>query len=163
MNHYHRDHFILKILAEQYFEWEKAKKGIVAIDFESFKKKFNCSKAELELMTAKLFSEGEVMYYNVNGIEGIAIKPKGLASFAEKKYLKERKKLIFDETKNWVQVSIPILSLLLAIMIFVKSNAKLKEQDKELQAIKEQVRLLQIPQRQPPSDLKVAIDSLSRK
>ena len=38
---------------------------------------------------------------------------------------------------------------------------KLSKQDKELQAIKEQVKLLQIHQKEPLSDVKEPIDSLS--
>ena len=154
-------HKLLKLLSNQFVEWDKTHTGTVAVPFDTICKELNCNKEQLHIITAQLFSEKEVGLYNVSGVEGLYIDKAGLSSYAGKKYLKEKKTKYFDEIKNWVQVTIPVLSLLLAILIFIRSNDTLTKQDKELQAAKKQVELLRLNQRKFQDNVKLFIDSLS--
>lgn len=104
-------HSILKILSEHYIIWDKEKNGIIAVSNQQIFDKTGFTKSDLHLKTAKLFSEDEVGYYNVSGIEGLHIKPKGLTSYANKKYLLERNGLMLSWFKDRLAIIVATIAI----------------------------------------------------
>jgi len=64
------------------------------------------------------------------------VTPKGVASFSTRKYPLENEKLLFKRIKNWVQIFIPVLSLVLTIIILGVSEYRLKNKEQESKELK---------------------------
>jgi hypothetical protein len=111
----------------------------LGVSFEELQSELKSDREKCEIIFAPLYNENEVEYTDV-GVKGICLTQKGLTSFSNKKYVKENKKIILNWFKNFVQIAIPVLSLIVAILVIIKDDIKTS---KEIRAIEQKVELLQ--------------------
>ncbi len=131
-------HKLLGILSIQRnnFNLKKASNNTQAIDFETILKELNCNEDELQIITSELYSCDEIDDYTYS-FKGLFAKKNGLTSFSNKKYVNIIRKNRIENAKSFVQIVIPIFSLIIAyVAITTKSENIQKQYGKELQEVK---------------------------
>ncbi|PLB19944.1 MAG: hypothetical protein TRG1_1208 [Flavobacteriaceae bacterium FS1-H7996/R] len=109
---------------------------VFGVSFSDLQSELKCDRNKLELIIGTLYLNEEVKYTNVD-IEGLISTLKGFNSFSDKKYLKENDKIIINWLKNFVQIVIPVLALVIAYVSLTSKLDNLKTlSDKELQEVK---------------------------
>ena len=138
MNLHLKRHKLLGILAKQRgdLKLKKADPMILGVSTESILKDLNCNEDELELITSELHTQDEIKYFNAHGVVGFFARPNGVSAFSDKKYLRLNNSRIKSNLKDFVQIIIPILSLVIAVLaISLKINNLNSKTDKEIKAI----------------------------
>ena len=132
-------HKTLKLLSDSFIKFNSDQTNSYfkfGVSFIDLMNELNCDRNKLEIIIGTLYLNEEVKYTNVD-VEGLISTLKGFNSFSDKKYIKENDKIIINWLKNFVQIVIPVLALLIA---YVSLTAKLdnlkKLSDKELQEVK---------------------------
>jgi len=143
MNIDRKRHRLLSIVSERLVEIEldKNSEHMLGVSLEELMIKLNCTDIELRKIVSKLFEEKEVGLYDVS-YKGFYCEEKGLTSFHDKKYLREIEKRVFERIKNWVQVLIPVLSLIFSIIIYISAESKLKQGQQEIEKLKRDIELI---------------------
>ena len=101
----------------------------------------NIDDRKRRLIFSELFENEEVMPYHLDGVSGCFINSeKGLESLANEKYLERNREIIKKWLKDFVQIAIPVLSLIITILVIVRDDSK---RDKEIQAIEQKIEGLQ--------------------
>lgn len=113
MNFNKKRHQILKALANSSIEMEPENLGV---NFVEIYKTLNINESEFKKIAARLYNEQEIKYTNVD-VEGVYSTSKGLESYIDKKYLREYQNRIITLSKDISQITIPILSLVVAIIV----------------------------------------------
>lgn len=138
MNFNRKRHKTLKILSKKYIQFESGQTEsnfILGTDFKDLRSKLKCDKNKCELVFAPLFTNVEVEYTNV-GVDGLSLTQIGLTAFVEKKYSKQNNAILLGWLKTFVQIVIPILSLIVAILaITIKIKNLNSETSREIEAI----------------------------
>jgi hypothetical protein len=139
-------HKLLSIVSERLVEMDLKKKPgqVIGISLEELMTELNCTDSKLRIIASKLFEEGEVELYHVS-FKGLLCTEKGLAAYHDKKYLREIEKRIFERIRNWVQVLIPILSLVFSIIIYIATESKLNKGQREIDKLKQELELIRNP------------------
>jgi len=117
MNFNRQRHKVLKLLSVSRIQFDSGRRNAdfkLGISFDDLQKELKCDLDTCELIYSTLYNEKEVEYTNT-AVVGLMSSQKGLKSYSEKKYLKENEKIILDYFKNFVQIVIPVLSLIIAI------------------------------------------------
>ncbi|GAL69085.1 hypothetical protein [Jejuia pallidilutea] len=139
MNLNRKRHKTLKLLSVSRIQFESGQsdsKTKFGMSFDELQKELKCDRTKCELIFSPLYSNEEIKYTNVD-VEGLISTRKGLTAFSEKKYLKENDKIIVNWLRNFVQIVIPVLALLIAYVSLTTKLESLKTQsDKELQVVK---------------------------
>lgn len=117
-----KHHKILKLIAERNIQFNKDFKGIPAVEFETLYKELNCDFIELNLITARLFSEKECQLYDVSGVKGLFCNAEGLTSYVTKKYLKENRKAILSAIKDTLVIVVAFITIASAIYTASKAS-----------------------------------------
>jgi hypothetical protein len=143
MNINKKRHELLSILSQRLVNIDiKVSNNLaIGISFAELASSLNCTQEYLRKIASRLFEEKEIDLYDVK-FKGLFCTEKGLASFLDKKYLYLQETKIFDRFKNWIQVLIPVLSLLFTIIIFTKSESKLRKVDIEIQKLKQDLDII---------------------
>ena len=136
-------HILLKLLSEQYIEADLKELNIVGVYNDVILKNLKCTEERLRLIASLLYELDEITYYQPREEKGICITEKGLSAYSTKKYLLEDERIIFDRIKNWVQTTIPVMSLIITIIIYCNSESKLADTKKELQIVKDKLELIE--------------------
>lgn len=146
---------------------ESNNKTLLGVSFDEIQSKLGYDRKKCELVFSALYENEEVEYTDM-GIKGLFLTRKGLVSFSDKKYIKENNKIIIGWLRNFVQIVIPVLALVIAVLSLTLRMDILKMQsDKEMQklttTIKEQklrIETLESKSKKHPSHKKC--DSLSK-
>jgi|GEM_PF-1380333 len=139
MNLNKKRHKLLELLAKHRnnVELKKAKNNALGISFTDLYKELNCNDDELQIITSELYTSDEIGYHDAHNINGLFAKNNGLSAFSNKKYIKLFWENIFNVSKNIVQIFIPVLALIVAILSFtLKFDNLQKQSEKELQEVK---------------------------
>jgi len=131
MNNNLNRHRLLKILSEQYIKSNVGDEPL-GVSWEEIETKMNCTRSQLMEISATLFDEEEVDAHNAFGIEGLYAKVKGASSYTTKKYKRENDKLLFEQTKNWIQILIPVLSLSITLYVVINSERRIDNKNTEI-------------------------------
>lgn len=138
MNYNRKRHKTLEILSSKRIQFDSGQiepNFILGVDFEDIKSLLNTDRDTCEIIFAPLYNNNEVEYTDI-GVKGLFLTQKGLTSYSEKKYLKENNKIIISWLKNFVQIVIPVLALVVAVLSLTLKLRNFKIQsDKEIQKI----------------------------
>ena len=116
---------------------------ILGVDFKELQSELNSDRNTCEVIFAPLYNEKEVEFTDV-GVDGLFLTQKGLASFSQKKYIKENEKIILSWLKTFVQIVIPILSLVIAVLaLSIKMNDLNSKTSDKIQSIEKNVESMQ--------------------
>jgi len=147
MNIDDKRHKLLGILSKQRndFDLNKAENNSLGVPFNKIFEVLDCNEDQLNLITSELYTSEEIEYHDANGVVGLFAKDKGSTAYANRKYRKriiERKK---EFIKFFVQIAIPILALIVAILsLSLKFNNLKLQSDKELQEINSKLKELDV-------------------
>lgn len=114
----------------------------VGMTFEQVDKFFNIKKNERNLILSELFDSNEIVRFESNKVgDGIFIdNAVGNSSFSDKKYIKINQDIFIKWLRNFVQIFIPIASLIITIIVLVKNpKDNYNKLDTEIQTIKQKV------------------------
>ena len=143
MNNNLNRHRLLKILSDQYIKANLGQ-GRMGVSWDELAKKMGCSLEQLLEICATLFAEEEVDKHDAYDVKGIYAKMKGVSSYTNRKYKKENNKLIFDEIKNWVQILIPVLSLIVTLYVVISSERRIETKNIEFNKVNERLKSIEI-------------------
>lgn len=132
-------HKLLELLSKHRnnVELKKAKYNSLGVSFNDLYKELNCNDDELQIITAELYTSDEIGYHDANNIVGLFAKQNGLSAFSNRKYINLWRDNLFNTSKNIVQIFIPVLALIVAILSFtLKFDNLQKQSEKELQEVK---------------------------
>lgn len=139
MNLNKKRHKLLELLSKHRnnVELKKAKYNALGVSFTELYAELNCNDDKLQIITAELYTSDEIGYHDAHNITGLFAKNNGLSAFSNKKYIKLFWENIFNVSKNIVQIFIPVLALIVAILSFtLKFDNLQKQSEKELQEVK---------------------------
>lgn len=150
MNFNRKRHKVLGLLSKSRIQFDSGKIESdfkLGVSFEELQKELKCDLNTCELIYSTLYYEKEVEHTDT-AVYGLFSTQKGLTSYSEKKYLKENEKLIVNYLRNFVQIVIPILSLIVAILALTLKLDNVKEEtDRKIEHLKktidEQEKILQ--------------------
>src|SRR5690606_23926697 len=113
------------------------------------------SKAERELVLSELDKNQEIEIFDLKE-KGCMINDKhGLAAFDSKKYKKMNEDIIIDWIKVFVQIVVPILSLVITILVILKDDSKTTKEiqaiEQKIQSLKGNIESLELNQKTPPN------------
>tara|TARA_R110002111_G_scaffold261382_2_gene334211 strand:- start:249 stop:761 length:513 start_codon:yes stop_codon:yes gene_type:complete len=132
-------HKTLKLLSDSFIKFNSNQTESdlkFGVSFNELMSELKCDRNKLEIIIGTLYLNEEVKYTNVD-VEGLISTLKGFNSFLDKKYIKENDKIIINWLRNFVQIVIPVLALVVAVLTLISKWDNLKMQsDKELQEVK---------------------------
>jgi hypothetical protein len=109
------------------------------VSFKDLQSELKCDRNKLETIIGTLYLNKEVEYTDT-AVIGLASTLNGFNSFTNEKYLKENRKIIINLLKDFVQIVIPVLALLIAYTSLTTKMDSLKTlSDKELQEVKKSI------------------------
>ena len=133
-------HLLLEKLSEKFIAGTDNSKtnlhaDIIGLNFSEIDSLLKVSKAERELVLSELDKNKEIVFFDLKE-EGCFIDTNGLAALTDKKYKKKNEDIIINWFKVFVQIIVPILALLVAVLsLTTKFDSLKKQSDKELQKI----------------------------
>lgn len=139
MNLNKKRHKLLELLSihRNNVQLKKAKYNALGVSFTDLHAELNCNDNELQIITAELYSSDEIGYHDAHNITGLFATKNGLSAYSNKKYIKLFWENIFNLSKNIVQIFIPVLALIVAILSFtLKFDNIQKQSGKELKEVK---------------------------
>jgi len=154
-------HKILKLLSDSFIKFNsniRDENFKLGISFDELQRELKCNRHELEIIIVSMYNQNEVKHTNVD-VYGLISTSNGFDSYVDKKYLKANTKIIINILKNFTQIVIPVLSLVVAILtITIKLDILKKQYDKELQRLEttikkqqERILLLESETKNPPN------------
>ncbi len=111
-------HKILESLSKNHFEANSEKRSEnfrLGLSFLEIDRILKVNPFIREKICSKLLSEKEIGYTNTQ-VTGFFLTDKGFDSYSSEKYIIENNKIIVKYIKNFVQIAIPILSLVIAVL-----------------------------------------------
>lgn len=165
MNFNLKKHKTLELLSESRIKFETdltaSKKYTWGVSFEELQNQLGYERDKCELVFSELYDNEEIKPTDVE-VLGLIATRKGLTAFANKKYKRENNRILINWAKNFVQIIIPVLALVVAILSFsLKLNNIKIETDKNFQKIMTTV--LEEKHRLDRIEQKVATDSIKQK
>ncbi|HEX7903161.1 MAG TPA: hypothetical protein VF487_04710 [Chitinophagaceae bacterium] len=116
-----KHHKLLSLISNHVVEFESTRKGIIVVPFEEIYKVLKCNRQELNFISSRLFEEKECDLYDVAGIKGLFCTPKGTTSFINRKYPKENKAIVITSIKDYLIISIGLITIGSAIFTALKA------------------------------------------
>lgn len=148
MNRDIKRHKILEILSRQYLACEDGSQRILGVTFEKIANHVKCEEKSLQELSSVLYKNQEVGYHDAYDVIGMYAKESGVASYADKKYLKLAYKNKVDIIKDIIQIVIPVISLLVALgAIYFKADHLNKENDQKIKKLEEKIQKLEDKQK----------------
>lgn len=131
-------HLLLKKLSEKYIQ-KNMKGGAVSLGMSiiEINKLLKVDNLTREKIVSELLRANELILYDFGDKSGFFIEHKnGLSAFSDKKYLKRNENIIINWFKVFVQIAVPVLSLIITILVIIKDDSKTT---KEIQSIEQKV------------------------
>lgn len=132
-------HYILKNLSKKFInnnDNPRKEANVVGLSFSEIDLLLKKNKNFRDLVLSELYKSNEIVFYDLKE-KGCFIEPhNGLSAFAERKYLKKNEDILIKWLKNFVQIFIPIASLIVAYLaLTIKLNNIEKSNTKEIKDI----------------------------
>jgi hypothetical protein len=109
----------------------------LGLDFNKVESILNVTNTKRELILSELYINEEIVSFNLYGENGCFVTDYGVTSYANKKYLKKNEDVIINWLKNFVQIVIPVLALVITYISLTTKMDSLKTlSDKELREVK---------------------------
>lgn len=127
---------MLQKLSEKFFKNSDDTKSnldadIVGLSLIEIDTLLKIDKNTRELILSELEKADEIVFYNL-GEKGCFIEPKnGLSALTSKKYIKQNQDIILTWSRNFVQIFIPVASLLIAFIALSLNISKTKIENSE--------------------------------
>lgn len=134
MNYYKQKHNVLKILTYESYglQIDENNMFLRGISIKDLLLKINISEIELNIIISELYENKEIK----KGHDGLIIEKSGIASFTNKKYLKIYKSYVITNLKDIIQIIVPILTSIIAIIAISNSNhSTLEERLKKIEIL----------------------------
>lgn len=117
MNIYKKRHALLSLLYEKRKQVDLNQSEIVGVSFDHIKNSLKITDENLHKITAELINQNEIDHFSAHEINGLYCTKTGAASFSNQKYLKLNLKEIKSNIKDWVQITIPVIALIISILM----------------------------------------------
>ncbi|TJY31311.1 hypothetical protein [Pontimicrobium aquaticum] len=109
----------------------------VGLTFDEIEEKLKISPHKRELILSELNKADEIVFFSLDKLGCMIDEKNGIPALTDKKYINRNWKIILDWIKNFVQIVIPVLALVIAYVSLTSKLDSLKTQsDKELQEVK---------------------------
>ena len=128
-------HFLLKKLSEKFLEQadnngSNLTADILGLSFEQIDSLLNVKIKERELIISELDINKEIAFYEFKE-RGCFIDKNGFSALAEKKYINRNQDIYLKWLRNFVQLFIPVASLIIAYVALSMNIAKNKKENNE--------------------------------
>lgn len=135
MNYYIQKHKVLKLLAfSKNFQLDENNLMEKGLSFKDILNKLNVSETDLNIIISELYENKEIK----NGYDGLIIEKKGISSFSNNFYIKESRDYKLNLIKDFVQIIVPILTSIIAIIAI--SNNNTSKVERKLNEIENQLK-----------------------
>jgi hypothetical protein len=114
----------------------------IGISFVEINEFLKCDKSQLREICSNLFNEKEIELYDVS-FKGLICTEKGFASFTDKNYLRKEREIKINKAKDFIQIFIPVLTLLLSILIYLTAEYKVKKNENQIKSLQERIEKLE--------------------
>jgi len=135
-------HLLLKKLAEKYIanRDKNGKADRLGLKMDEIDLLLGHRKKDRDLIISELGKSKEIHAFDING-KGFFITPsEGLSAYSEGKYLKRNNDIILKWLRNFVQIFIPIASLVVAILaLSLKIEKVQQDMEKDVQRINKRI------------------------
>ena len=108
-------HQILEILTKQYIIAENSSEPL-GVSFTVIESELKCTNVFLRQSISELYDNKEIGYHDAYDIIGVHATEKGVASFSNKKYWRIDRLTKVNFIKDCIQIIIPVLSLIVAVL-----------------------------------------------
>jgi hypothetical protein len=125
-------HRLLGILTKQYIISEKSN-DTLGVSFTDIESDLKCTDTFLRQSISELFENKEIGYHDAYDIIGIYATEKGVASFSTKKYWRTDRLIKVNFIKDCIQIIIPVLSLIVAVLAITMKIETVNEATKKSQ------------------------------
>lgn len=138
-------HNLLEILSKQSIDFDLHKTTDFSVSSNTILKKLNINELFLNSIISELNINKEIDYYFWNDIEkkGLFVTPLGVSSYSNKKYKKLFYLNIKNNLKDFVQIIIPILSLLITLLVVKDNLSKESKFNTQVKELKERIESLE--------------------
>lgn len=142
-------HLLLKELSEKSLEQDiesqigKVDADLIGLSFKEVRTLLGVSKQQVELVISELEKNNEIGFYEFKE-RGCFIITNGIAALAEKKYKRKNQDIYLNWLRNFVQLFIPVISLIIAYVALTTSITKnQKEQNIEIEKLEQRIESLE--------------------
>lgn len=142
MNYNLKRHKLLEILAHQNLnvQLEKPSYLTIGVSYEEICKDLDVTELELGFLTAELYDNKEIGYHDAYNVEGLFAENKEITAYSNKKYLKLSRKGKIENIKDIIQIVIPVLSVVVAILaLTLRLESINSENEKRFQKIEQKI------------------------
>jgi hypothetical protein len=138
-------HNLLELLSKQSIDFDLNKTTDFSVSVSLILKKLNISEFFLNTIISELNINKEIDYYFWNDIEkkGLFVTPLGVSSYSNKKYKKLFCSNVRNNLKDFVQIIIPIVSLLITLLIDRDNLSKELKYNTQVKELKERIERLE--------------------
>ncbi len=128
-------HSLLKKLSEKFLKEKdnpSNQADVIGLTYEEIDLFLKNKKGKRELIFSELEKANEIVFFDLDSKKGCFIELKnGLSALTEKKYLKRNNTIILNWLRNFVQIFIPVASLLITILALsmnIEKNKKVNDE-----------------------------------
>lgn len=142
MNDNLKRHRLLQLLSQHFIKVEtEDSSDPIGISFEDLQSKLDCSKIELRRISSTLYDNKEVDYMDI-GVVGMFATEKGLSAYSDKKYKRESNLRLKNNIKDLIQITVPLLSLIIAFLALTsKIDTLNKQNEKQMNCLEKKILL----------------------
>ena len=125
MNYYKQKHKVLELLTfSKNFQLDENNLMEKGLSFEEILSNLKVSETELNVIISELYENKEIK----KGHDGLIIEKKGISSFSNNLYIKTSRNYNLSLIKDYVQIIVPILTSIIAIIAISNNNNRKIEQ-----------------------------------
>ena len=159
-------HLLLKKLSKKYIDDidnpnTKVNADVIGLKLTEINSLLKVNSSQRELILSELEESKEIEPFEFDE-KGFFINDNGMTSFVNKKYVKRNEDIIINWFKVFVQIVVPVLALVIAVLsLTIKLDNVKMQSDKELQNIKnimkeqkKRIELLELNQKNLPNHKK---------
>lgn len=131
MNYYIQKHKVLKLLTfSKNFQLDENNLMEKGLSYKDILNNLNVSETELNIIISELYENKEIK----NGHDGLIIEKKGISSFSNNFYIKQSRNYKLNLIKDYVQIIVPILTSIIAIIAVSNNNtSKIEKKINEIE------------------------------
>jgi hypothetical protein len=145
MNRNLKKHNLLKLLSEQSNKFDNKTSLEYSVSCDLIYSKLNIDKSNLYYLISELTSSKEIDYFfwNDEDKKGLFATPEGVSSYSKNKYKNIFYSNLKNNLKDFVQIVIPILSLIIAYLaIQLKISEVNNYNQKQIDTLRKEIKIL---------------------